>query len=350
MQVAIFNGIGRIELSERSFRNPADNEVSLKIRRVGICGTDVLISRGGMAQRVAPGRILGHEMVAEVAQSTADGIFKTGDRVVVEPTVACHGCQACRRGLTHVCEHLRFLGIDQDGALQEFWNVPADRLHRVTDSLTDDLAAMVEPLAVAVHGIRMASLRAEERVAIIGGGPIGLMIALLARKVGARVILFEINPFRLKFARQFDLKAFDPTDQSPIEIVHAFTDAAGADVVFEASGSASGARMMTSLAGVHGRLMVVGIQNREATMDLFQVFYRELTIQGARAYSSGDFTEAIRLLASSEIDLSQFVTHRYAFQNVSAAFDLASSGTDVMKVLVDFNLQKKAGPSENSSR
>jgi (R,R)-butanediol dehydrogenase/meso-butanediol dehydrogenase/diacetyl reductase len=338
MKAAIYRRPGCLEVSEKPIPSPKPGELLLQVRRVGLCGTDMLIFQGGMSERAVPGRILGHEMVAVIAETKNSEAYQTGARVVVEPTVACGHCLACQRGFNHVCENLRFLGIDADGALQEFWSVPADRLHSIPASVSDDHATMIEPLAVAVHDVRLAAIQPEETVAVIGGGPIGLMIALLARRTGARAIILETNAHRLAFARNLGFQVCDVSLQDPAEVVQDFTRGAGADVVFEVSGSATGARLMTALAAVRGRLIAVGIQSRETSLDLFQIFYRELSLQGVRAYTREDFAEAIRLIASGDIQLGAFISGRFPLGDVQAAFELVLSGAPVIKTLIDFTI------------
>ena len=337
MQAVVYAGNGRMEIVEKPVPKISNSEALLAVKRVGVCGTDLFIFQGGMSHRVSPGRILGHEMFAVVAEISGGKTIQVGDRVVVEPTVSCGNCPACRRGLSHVCQHLRFLGIDADGALAQFWAVPADRLHRVPDSVSDDHAALVEPLAVAVHDVRMAALQSGETVAVIGGGPIGSFIAILSKRAGARVVILEINAHRLEFARRQGFEVCPAQERNAVQFIRDLTGGAGADVVFEVSGSAAGARVMTSLAAVHGRLMVVGIQGKEVPFDLFQVFYRELSVQGARAYSSEDFKEAIRLIASGEINVGQFFSRRYPLKDTQSAMELARSGAAVMKILIDLD-------------
>lgn len=341
MKAAIYRGPGCVEIAEKPIPQTASGEVLLQIRRVGVCGTDLLIFQGGMPERAKPGRILGHEMVAVIAGPENSGGFQPGTRVVVEPTVACGHCQACRSGFTHVCENLRFLGIDADGALQEFWSVPEDRLHSIPETISDDHAALIEPLAVAVHDVRLAAIQPGETVAVIGGGPIGLMIALLARRAGARVILLEMNAHRLTFAHGLGFQVGDVSLIDSRELIRDFTQGAGANVVFEVSGSAGAARLMTALAAVRGRLIAVGIQGRETSIDLFQIFYRELSLHGVRAYTREDFQEAIRLIASGEIDLAGFISRRFPMVEVQSALKLALSGAPVIKALIDFTLSNE---------
>ncbi|MEJ0088313.1 MAG: zinc-binding dehydrogenase [Limisphaerales bacterium] len=211
-------------------------------------------------------------------------------------------------------------------------SVQDNRLHHVPDAISDDHAIMIEPLAVAVHALRLSDLRAGETVTVIGAGTIGLLIAILARKTGAKVILLEINPYRLEFAQQFQFEAFHPGEQG-----HAATEITKREmnVIFEASGSPDGARLMTSLAAARGRIIVVGIHGQETPVDLYQVFARELSLQGTRAYSSDDFKEAIRLLAAGEINVAPFISKHYPLEQIQQAMEIAVSGGPWMKILAD---------------
>jgi 2-desacetyl-2-hydroxyethyl bacteriochlorophyllide A dehydrogenase len=337
MKAAIYIGPGRFELVEKPAPKPAPGECLLETSRAGVCGTDVRIFRGHLQNRVGAKRILGHEAVAIVRETSAAGKFRAGDRVVVEPTIFCSDCAACRRGFTHVCQNLRILGIDQDGAFQQFWTVPENRLHLLPATISDDHAAMIEPLAVAVHSVRCAALRAGETVAVIGAGTIGSLIAILAAKAGAKVAVLEINPFRLEFARRFGLQTFNPQEQDFAQILSDFTGGAGMNAVFEASGSSGGARAMTALAAVRGRTILVGIHDRDASLDLYQIFARELSLQGVRAYASGDFAEAIRLLAAGEINLAPFISKHYPLEQLQQALEFAASDAPAMKILIHFH-------------
>jgi (R,R)-butanediol dehydrogenase / meso-butanediol dehydrogenase / diacetyl reductase len=335
MKAAIYSGRRRLEICERPLPEILPGEVLLEVCRAGICGTDLKIFQGQMEDRARPGRILGHEMVGIVREPVIGGAFDPGDRVVVEPTIFCADCPPCRRGQTHVCQRLRLLGIDQDGAFQEFCAVPEHRLHKVADSIPDDHAAMIEPLAVAIHAVRLSALHAGETVVVIGGGTVGLLIATLARKAGAKVVVLEINPYRLQFARRFQFEAFDPGENGTAKFVADLTQGAGANIVFEASGSPGGAHLTTALAAVQGRVIIVGIHGRETPMDLFQIFFRELSVQGVRAYASEDFKEAIRQTAGGEIDLAPFISKHYPLEKIQEAMETGIGGAPGMKVLID---------------
>jgi len=334
MKAALYLGSGRFELVEKPAPEPQPGESLLEVSRVGICGTDVRIFQGHLQNRVGTRRILGHESVSIVRETSPHGKLRAGDRVAVEPTISCGNCSACRQNFAHACRNLCILGIDQDGALQQFWTVPEHRCHRVPDAIPDDQAALIEPLAVAVHSVRVAALRADETVAVIGAGTVGLLIALLARQAGAKVLVLEINPARLEFARRFQLDVTNPQSPETQQRVADWTRGEGMDVIFEASGSGDGARMMTSLAAVRGRVILVGIHERETRTDLYQIFLSELSIQGVRAYLSSDFAEAIRLLAERKLDLAAFVSGHYPLEQIQNAMELAASSASVMKILI----------------
>ena len=316
MKAAVYIGDGRFELEETPLPKPAPGESLLEMSCAGVCGTDLRIFQGHLRERVGARRILGHEAVSIVREPGAQSSFCAGDRVVIEPTLSCGQCRPCRRGATHVCQNLRLLGIDVDGAFRQFWAVPEHRLHKLPDHLADDHAALIEPLAVAVHAVRQAKLAGGETVVVIGAGPIGVLIALLSRNAGAKVVVFEINADRVKFARQLQLNVLDSRGEDGRDAVMELTQGAGADVLFEASGSAAGARLVTSLASVQGRIVLVGIHDKNTPVDLYQIFSRELSIQGIRSYSSGDFRQAIVLAAAGELHLAAFISRQFPLERL----------------------------------
>jgi len=174
---------------------PKEGEALLRVRRVGICGTDLHIFQGHLDHRVPKGGIIGHETFAEVAEAPTASGFRKGDRVVVEPVLSCGVCRACRMGAKYLCYSLKVLGVDVAGGMQDYWAVPVPRLLKVPDTLSDDHAALIEPLAVATHDVNRAQVQADDAVIVFGGGPIGCLIALVCRHRGARVKVAEINPF-----------------------------------------------------------------------------------------------------------------------------------------------------------
>lgn len=315
---------------------PQPGQVQIRVSHVGICGTDLHVVRGKMDHRVTFPQVLGHEMSGTIA-AVGEGVegYHAGDRVTVMPLDPCNNCPACAAGHSHICMRLKFIGIDAPGALQSMWTVPAHTLHRLPDSLSLEQGALIEPIAVACHDVRLGEVKAGEYCVVQGGGPIGTLVALVARSRGARVLLTEINPFRLRLAGELGLEALNPREQNVVQHVMDATGGAGADVVFEVTGSQPGAELMTQLARTRGRIVIVAIFAEQPKIDLFRFFWRELRLCGARVYEHQDFDEAIRLAASGAIPLQRLITEVRGLDEVGAAVHRLEGGGEVMKILIE---------------
>ena len=202
MRAVFYQGARTFTPGKTAIPAAGPGEALLRVLRVGICGTDLHIFQGHLDNRVPHGGIIGHETFAEVVEAPAGSGFTAGDRVVVEPVRFCGTCRACRIGASYICYNLKVLGVDLPGGMQEYWPVPVDRLIKVPDSLADDHAAVIEPLAVATHDVTRAGVKTGDAVLVFGGGPIGCLIALVCRHRGARVAVVEINPFRVEMLRR----------------------------------------------------------------------------------------------------------------------------------------------------
>ncbi|MFB7619581.1 zinc-binding dehydrogenase [Kitasatospora sp. NPDC056181] len=315
---------------------PAAGQVRIDVAYTGICGTDLHVLHGAMAARVRPPAVLGHEMSGRIAELGA-GVtgWRVGEHVTVMPTVTCGRCPACAAGHTHLCHHLGFLGIDSEGAMQNSWTVPADLLVRLPDGLRLDHGALVEPTAVAVHDVRRSGLAAGERAAVVGGGPIGVLIALVARRAGADVLVVEPDAHRRSVAERLGLVCLDPSAADVVAEVGARTGGAGAEVVFEVSGAADGVTTAVGCLGVRGRLVLVAIHAVPRAVDLHRFFWRELTLVGARLYLREDFEEAARLLAAGDLPVDALVSRIEPLARADAALAALDSGGGAMKVLID---------------
>ena len=335
MLAANYVGERTITVEERAPLKPESGEVRIAVAYVGICGTDLHVFHGDMDARVTKPATIGHEMSGTIEQIGADVTgWSVGDTVTVMPLAWDGTCPACLAGNTHICQNLDFIGIDSPGALQEYWNVPADALVRLPAGVSLRDAALVEPVAVAVHDVRRSGLGAGDRVVVIGAGPIGTLIATVARTTGADIVVAEIDPTRRSAAEQLGLATFDPSAVDQVAWVEAWTDGAGADVVFEVSGSAAAVLGATSLAKVRGTLVVVAIHSQPRPMDLHRVFWRELTILGARVYERRDFERAVELVADGEIPADGLVTDVVPLAEVESAFHSLEAGK-AMKILVE---------------
>jgi 2-desacetyl-2-hydroxyethyl bacteriochlorophyllide A dehydrogenase len=314
--------------------SPVAGEVQIGVAYAGLCGTDLHIFHGDMDARVTTPLVFGHEMSGVVtAVGPGEQTWSVGDRVTVMPLSWDGVCPACRAGHQHICQNLDFIGIDSPGALQEKWNVPTSTLVRLPASMPLDIAALVEPVAVAVHDVRRSELVEGDRVVVIGGGPIGVLIASVARHAGADVVVIEVDEHRRSQASALGFTTVDPRATDQTAWVEEWTDGAGADVVFEVSGAAAAVAGATGLAKVRGTIVVVAIHPRPRELDLQRVFWRELRILGARVYRREDFERAVELLEAGAIPTEAIITRIVDLDDAQQAFTDLENGR-AMKVLV----------------
>tara|TARA_R110002153_G_scaffold47696_8_gene134613 strand:+ start:4414 stop:5439 length:1026 start_codon:yes stop_codon:yes gene_type:complete len=320
---------------------PQEGEVRLNVGYVGICGTDMHIYHGVMDQRVSIPQTIGHEIsgvVAEIGKGV-DG-FTVGDKVVVRPLDWCGNCPTCDAGLTHICQNLKFMGIDTPGAFQSSWTVKARTLHKLPANVDLKQGALIEPLSVACHDVRRSRLKAGEKAVILGGGPIGQLVAAVAKSVGAEVLVSEPNESRRAFADELGVKSVNPMDTDLAAYVDQWTETKGADVVFEVSGVLPAIEAMTQIAGRRGRIVMVAIHSTQPPIDLFQFFWKELELLGARVYEAADFDWAIDLIASGQIDLTPFISSVSPLAEIGNAFASMDGNPQGMKALVECNVNQ----------
>ena len=338
MLTAAYAGHQTMSVLTADPRPPGPGEVQIRVAYVGLCGTDLHVLHGSMDHRVTTPAVIGHEMSGTVAAvGEGVGAWSVGDAVTVMPLVWDGVCPACRAGHRHICQHLSFVGIDEPGALQEYWTVPETLLVPLAAGLTLRDGALVEPLAVAVHDVGRSGLAAGETAVVLGGGPIGVLIAAVARTVGARVLLSEPDAGRRADAEAWGFETVDPTAPGEagdlLARVDELTGGAGADVVFEVSGAAAAVLTATGLAKVRGTIVIVAIHPRPVPMDLQRVFWRELRVLGARVYEPRDFTRAVELLADGTVPAARLVSRVVPLSEVAEGFATLESG-QAMKVLV----------------
>lgn len=334
MKAVYYRGNRTFTLEEAVPISPAPGEVRLDVAYCGICGTDLHIYHGAMDKRVKLPLVIGHEASATVAE-LGEGVngLNIGDKVVVRP-LDNRGETSADRGFGHICRDLKFIGIDSPGAFQNSWTVPAFTLHQVPRHVDLKSAALVEPLAVACHDVRLGSVQPDEFVVVIGGGPIGILVALVAQAAGGRVVLSELNPFRLEFARRLGLQAVDPREVELARFCQEQTEGRGADVVFEVSGARAAALEMTTLPGIRGRIVMVAVHPQPVEVSLFQFFWKELQMRGARVYEPEDYEKALRLIANDVLPLQSFITKVEPLARLPDAFRELDDAPNAMKVMI----------------
>lgn len=335
MRAAQYRGEHRITIDDVEAAAPAPGQVQIAVAYTGICGTDLHILHGSMDSRVAMPQPIGHEMSGTVA-AVGDGVdaVAVGDQVTVMPLDWCGTCPACEAGNRHVCQRLNFVGIDSPGSLQQRWNVDASLVVPLPASLSLRHAALVEPLAVACHDVARGRVASGEHVVVVGGGPIGQLIALVAGATGAHVLVVEPNAERRALAERLGADTLDPVGVDVQAIVDERTGGAGADVVFEVAGVAATALSSPHLARVRGRVVMVAIHAQPVPIDLHRVFWRELELIGARVYERADFERAVDLLASGRVPADELITRVVPLDDTQSAFEALAVG-DAMKILVD---------------
>jgi (R,R)-butanediol dehydrogenase/meso-butanediol dehydrogenase/diacetyl reductase len=334
MRAAFYQGERRFTAGKAAIPEPGPGEALLRVRRVGICGTDLHIFQGHLDARVPRGGVIGHETVAEVVEAPAGAGARPGDRVVVEPIRFCGACRACRIGASYLCYNLKVLGVDLPGGMQEYWPVPVERLLRIPDHLPDDHAALIEPLAVATHDVTRAGVRAGDAVLVFGGGPIGTLIALVSRHRGARVAVVEVNPFRVEMLARLGLETVGPA-VDPVRFATEWTDGDGVDVAFEVSGHPAAVRAISDVVRVWGTISIVAIHAEPMPVNLQRFFARELNLHGSRLYTRSAWEEAIRLGATGAIPLAPLVSRTLPLEQLQDGMEIALGGGPVMKVLID---------------
>ncbi|MFC5529230.1 zinc-binding alcohol dehydrogenase family protein [Cohnella yongneupensis] len=294
----------------------------VRIKRVGICGTDYHAFKGNQPFFTYP-RILGHELsgIIEQVGDNAEGLVP-GDQVSIIPYMHCGTCLACRRGKTNCCKEMRVLGVHIDGGMRELISVPTTHLLRA-DGLSLDEAAIVEPLAIGAHAVRRAELSATDTVLVIGSGPIGLGVMALAKHAGATVIAMDINEERLAFCRSWAKVDYtinaQGTDakQRLAELTNGDYPAA----VFDATGNAASMTNAFDLVAHGGKLVYVGLVKGEITFSDPEFHKRELTLMGSRNATKADFRHVLDVIGTGSIAIDRYITHRSSFEGMIDSFD-----------------------------
>lgn len=318
---------------------PGEDEALLRIRRVGICGTDLHAYQGKQPYFEYP-RILGHELSAvieRVPEINPEG-FSNGDAVVVIPYLECGKCMACRKGLTNCCQKMRVLGVHTDGGMREFMAAPANHLLQA-DGLDVDEIALVEPFAIGAHAVQRAGVSQEEIVLVIGAGPIGLGVMQFARVAGAQVIAMDVNETRLKFCRdQLGVIHTVNGNSNPLGTIKELTSDNFAPVVIDATGNRDSMQSALRYLGHGGRLVYVGLFQGEFSLNDPEFHKRETTLLSSRNATREDFTHVINSMRNKQVVTTPLITHRASADTVISKF---SSWLDpksaVIKAVVEFS-------------
>ncbi len=335
---AVIDQANSIHLTEVPLPELQDGEALIRVQYCGICGSDLHVLHGQHPTAQFP-VIPGHEFVGELVDIKGRGSenFTLGDTVVAQPFFSCGNCEPCAQGHDNVCRDLHFMGAHCDGAFAQYVKVLTRKMYKIPKDMDLRLAALTEPVAVAVHDVRRSGLSVGQTALIIGGGPIGMLIAIVAKQAGARKILIsEINEFRRAFAEEMGFETVNPLDEDFDAQMQALTDGKGFDVCFEVSGSKPGITTAVQYATIGGMIMVVGMTKEPYPVDLSTMFARELRMQGVRIHAQYNFIGAIELLKNGAVNdqFSKLISKVFPFEQVEDAFAFAQVPGDYFKILV----------------
>jgi 2-desacetyl-2-hydroxyethyl bacteriochlorophyllide A dehydrogenase len=317
---------------------PREGEALVRVRRIGICGTDLHAFQGRQPFFSYP-RVLGHEISAEVVAvgDNPDGL-QAGEPCVVSPYLYCGVCGACRQGKTNCCARLQVLGVHVDGGLQDLITVPAHALLRA-EGLSLDQMAMVENQSIGAHAVRRAQIQPGETALVIGAGPIGFGVAQFARLAGAEVLVADISPARLELARRW--LAPRQTLAAGPELEQQLADLTGGDLpslVFDCTGNP--ASMMSAFRYVAngGRLVLVGLAQADITFHDPEFHRREMTLLSSRNATRADLQRVIAGMAAGQVVTEPLTTARVALDDLIPAFpNWLKPEAGVLKALVELN-------------
>jgi threonine 3-dehydrogenase len=330
-----------LELREVPMPTVGINDVLIRVRKAGICGTDLHIDSwdSWAAVTIAPPLTVGHEFVGEIVEVGANvSDFHPGEIVSGEGHVVCGRCRHCLAGRRHLCAHTIGLGVGRDGAFAEYVVVPMTNVWHQWEGIEDDIAAVFDPFGNAVHTALRFPVLGED-VLVSGAGPIGLMAIAVVRHAGARhVVVTEPNPYRRELARQMGATAVaDPGQDDLAQIQRELGMVEGFDVVLEMSGNPAAIRAAIASMAHGGGLAQLGIPTEEVAFDLNEIVFKMLTIAGIYGREMYETWYKMSVMLRSGLDISPAITHRFPFTEHEAAFAIARSG-DSGKVLLDWSL------------
>jgi len=310
---------GQFEYKEIDTPIAQPGQTLLRIKRIGICGTDLHAFEGTQPFFSYP-RILGHELAAEIIQTDAEG-FSVGELVTIIPYFNCGACIACRNNKPNCCTQIQVFGVHINGAMQEVVSVPSYSLVH-THGLTLDTVALVEPLAIGAHGVNRAGIKAGEFVLVVGAGPIGLGTMEMARMAGAKVIAMDINAERLNFCKNTLQIPYiiNPKTENAFEQLQIITNGDMPTVVIDATGYLAAINQSFQYLAHGGRYVLVGLQKGEIIFSHPEFHKREASLMSSRNANRQDFETVIQHFLSKEIDASKYITHRVAFNEVKTNF------------------------------
>lgn len=338
MKASRFLGNKTFAVADLPTPHAGPGELVLRNQVCGVCGTDVHIYHGepGSAD-VNPPVVLGHEYSGEVVE-VGEGVtgFAVGDHVTVDPNIYCGHCVYCQNGKKQLCPSMEAIGVTRDGGFAQYSLIPASQAFKLEPTVPWEAAAMAEPLACCLHGIDLAGIQVGDKVCVVGGGAIGLLMVQLAKLSGAsQIVLSEPNEKRRQVGLQLGANtALDPTRPDAQEAFAQVLDG-GANVVIECVGNVPAVKSAFQFAGKGATVLLFSVPKVDATFDLplFDVYKKELTIKGSFV-NPDTHARAVALINSGKVDFGPIITHRFTLDQLPEAIAMQMSDASI-KVVVE---------------
>jgi len=340
MKQQIVTSPGNIIFSEIPIPDINDDEVLVKIKRIGICGSDIHVYHGLHPNVIYP-VTQGHE-VSGVIEKKGNKImdFEIGDKVTILPQIVCGNCYPCLHGQYHICDKLRVMGFQTPGAASEYLAVRNEYLIKLPNNLTYEQGAMIEPVAVACGALNKVAKITGLNVVVLGGGSIGNLTAQVAKSLGAKsVLLTEINEFRKEIAKRVGIDhVINPMKTKLTNKIVEVFGSNKADLIFECVGANQTITEAISVARKGTTIVLVGVYNEKPNIDLNRIQNNELTLVGTLMYQKRDYVKAIELVSSGKVILEPLMTHHYKFSDYNLAYqDIERNIESTMKVFINID-------------
>ena len=338
MTQAIMTEPGKIVYQEVDVPEVKPDQIKIKMKRIGICGSDIHVNHGKHPYTSYP-VVQGHEVSAEVVEVGSEVTnCKVGDKVTIQPQVVCGKCYPCTHGLYNDCETLKVMGFQTTGMASDYFVVDAKKALVLPEEMSWDHGAMIEPLAVAVHAVRRFSAdMTGKKAVVLGGGPIGNLVAQTAKALGAEVVLLsELSTYRRETAKKCGITAVNPNEKDLLEAIIEACGEDRADVIFECIGINPTTKQAIEYARKGSHIVIVGVFGDLATVDMAAVQDHELTLLGSAMYREEDFKKAIELVADGKIEFESLITHRFGFRDFKKGYDTIDQQKDkAIKVIIN---------------
>lgn len=328
MKAAVIEAVNQVCVKEIPKPKCGQGKVLIKIAYGGFCGPTEMCIIEGLHPRAKFPLVFCHEFAGTVEAAASTSAFKPGDRVVVNPLRFCGKCETCRSGYSYVCGSLNLIGIDCDGGFAEYCSVPEENVLRIPDSLPFKIAAIVEPVAVGVHAVRGIGAGVGDSVLVFGAGPIGIILAEVSRTAGAgSVTICEVDTRRAEFARSLGFRV--ETDAAALK-----KSSASFDFVLDSTGADAVLPYAVDLVKIRGKIAIVGKFDFPAKVNLHDVLFKEIAIQGFRVYTEREFAFTIGMLAANAERFGRIITDDYCLADTAKAVDDFRRRRNLCKIVI----------------